>query len=149
MACAAESLVGHCYEEGSLSLPYLAFVETMRQYVSQQDEEALALQLGSGAGDVARIVSEVRDRVTVEASPSSSPEEERFRLFQAVTTFLRNASGAQALCLVLEDLHDADKGTMECWCTSRATFRRAGHPLVGTYRNVERRTGRTPYRRRC
>ena len=108
-----KSLVGHCYEEGSLSLPYLAFVETMRQYVAQQDGEQLAKQLGSGAADVARIVSEVRDRVTVEPSAASSPEEERFRLFQAVTSFLRNASGAQPLCLVLEDLHDADKGTME------------------------------------
>jgi len=27
------TLVGHCYEEGSLSLPYLAFVEAMRSYV--------------------------------------------------------------------------------------------------------------------
>jgi hypothetical protein len=24
------ALIGHCYEEGSLSLPYLAFVEAMR-----------------------------------------------------------------------------------------------------------------------
>ena len=28
-----KALVGHCYEEGSLSLPYLAFVEAMRSYV--------------------------------------------------------------------------------------------------------------------
>ena len=27
------TLVGHCYEEGSLSLPYLAFVEAIRSYV--------------------------------------------------------------------------------------------------------------------
>src|SRR3990172_6999425 len=26
------SLVGHCYEEGSLALPYLPFVEAMRSY---------------------------------------------------------------------------------------------------------------------
>src|SRR5260370_5326796 len=108
-----KSLVGHCYEEGSLSLPYLAFVETMRSYVVQQDEGVLALQLGSGAADVARIVSEVRDRVTVETSAASSPEEERFRLFQAVTGFLRNASGAHPLCLALDDLHDADTATMQ------------------------------------
>jgi len=132
-----KSLVGHCYEEGSLSLPYLAFVETMRAYVVQQDEEALALQLGSGAADVARIVSEVRDRVAVEPSAASSPEEERFRLFQAVTSFLRNASGAQPMCLVLEDLHDADKGTMEMLVHLSRNLAGTRILLVGTYRDVE------------
>jgi class 3 adenylate cyclase len=131
------SLVGHCYEEGSLSLPYLPFVETMRSYVVQQDREQLAKQLGSGAADVARIVSEVRDRVTVEPSASSRPEEERFRLFQAVAGFLRNASSAQALCLVLEDLHDADKGTMEMLVHLARNLAGARILLVGTYRDVE------------
>jgi class 3 adenylate cyclase len=132
-----KSLVGHCYEEGSLSLPYLAFVETMRQYVGQQDPEQLKSQLGSGAADVARIVSEVRDRVTVEPAAASSPEEERFRLFQAVTSFLRNASGAQPMCLVLEDLHDADKGTMEMLVHLSRNLAGARILLVGTYRDVE------------
>ena len=67
------SLVGHCYEEGSLSLPYLPFVEAMRSYVVKQDHEQLSQQLGSGAADVARIVSEVRDRVTVEAVGDDEP----------------------------------------------------------------------------
>jgi serine/threonine protein kinase/class 3 adenylate cyclase len=131
------SLVGHCYEEGSLSLPYLPFVEAMRSYVVKQDREQLSQQLGSGAADVARIVSEVRDRVAVETAASSSPEEERFRLFQAVAGFLRNASGAQALCVVLEDLHDADKGTMEMLVHLARNLSGARILLVGTYRDVE------------
>ena len=132
-----KSLVGHCYEEGSLSLPYLPFVEAMRSYVMQQDREELASQLGQGAADVARIVSEVRDRVNVVPATSSSPEEERFRLFQAVAGFLRNASSAQALCLVLEDLHDADKGTMEMLVHLARNLAGARILLVGTYRDVE------------
>ena len=56
------ALVGHCYEEGSLSLPYLPFVEAMRSYVLAREPEALRTDLGSGAAEVARIVSEVRDR---------------------------------------------------------------------------------------
>ncbi len=32
-------LVGHCYEEGSLSLPYLPFVEAMRSYVLAREPE--------------------------------------------------------------------------------------------------------------
>src|SRR5204862_5508991 len=60
-----KALVGHCYEEGSLSLPYLAFVEAMRSYVLAREPDGLRSDLGTGAADVARIVSEVRDRMQV------------------------------------------------------------------------------------
>ncbi|MEW6186301.1 MAG: protein kinase, partial [Thermodesulfobacteriota bacterium] len=32
-----QAFVGHCYEEGSLSLPYLAFIEAMRSYAANRD----------------------------------------------------------------------------------------------------------------
>src|SRR6185503_5166341 len=63
------TLFGHCYEEGSLSLPYLAFIEAMRGYVLERDPEGLARDLGSGAAEIARLVSEVRQRVGVEPMP--------------------------------------------------------------------------------
>ena len=66
------TLVGHCYEEGSLSLPYLAFVEAMRTYVLNREEADLRRVMGTGASEVARIVSEVRDKLKVEPS---SPEQ--------------------------------------------------------------------------
>ncbi len=54
-----KTLVGHCYEEGSLSLPYLAFVEALRSYVLDRDPQGLESDLGTGAADVARIISEI------------------------------------------------------------------------------------------
>src|SRR4029077_12504562 len=65
------TLVGHCYEEGSLSLPYLPFVEAMRTYVLDREPARLRSDLGSAAPEVARIVSEVRDRVQVEPAASA------------------------------------------------------------------------------
>jgi len=132
-----QTLVGHCYEEGSLSLPYLPFVEAMRTYTTGQDPDELVKQLGSGAAEVARIVSEIRDKIQVELPGPGSPEEERFRLFQAVTTFLRNAANVQPLCIVLEDLHDADKGTLDMLVHLARNLGRARVLLVGTYRDVE------------
>ena len=41
-----KTITGHCYEEGSLSLPYLAFVEAMRSYVL--DREARESAKGNG-----------------------------------------------------------------------------------------------------
>ena len=62
----AKTLVGHSYEEGSLSLPYLAFVEALRSYVLGREPDGLKADLGSGAADVARIVSEISERVQID-----------------------------------------------------------------------------------
>ena len=132
-----QSLVGHCYEEGSLSLPYLPFVEAMRSYILDREPEALAQELGSGAGDVARIVAEIRDRLGIEPPAATTPEEDRYRLLQSVTTFLRNAAAAQPLCLVLEDLHDADQGTLELLQHVARQLAGARLLIVGTYRDVD------------
>src|SRR5206468_6543811 len=50
-----KTLVGHCYEEGSLSLPYLPFIEAMRTYALARDPEGLRTDLGSGAAEVGRV----------------------------------------------------------------------------------------------
>src|SRR4029077_3370997 len=131
-------LVGHCYEEGSLSLPYLAFVEAMRSYVLAREPDGLRSDLGTGAADVARIVSEVRDRVEgVELRPAGDPEDDRWRLLQAVTSFLRNASTVQPLLIVLEDLHWADRGTLDLLLHISRNLQGARLLIVGTYRDVE------------
>ncbi|HTE86088.1 MAG TPA: AAA family ATPase, partial [Dehalococcoidia bacterium] len=134
-----KTLVGHCYEEGSLSLPYLPFVEAMRSYVLAREPDGLRTDLGSGAGEVARIVSELRERLHVEPSPANpaDAEEERYRLFQAVSSFLRNAAAVQPLVIVLEDLHDADRGTLDLLVHLARNLAGTRLLLVGTYRDIE------------
>jgi hypothetical protein len=131
------ALVGHCYEEGSLSLPYLPFVEAMRSYVLTREPDDLRKDLGSGAAEVARLISEVRDRLHVELRPSGDPEDDRWRLLQAVSGFLRNASGVQPLLMILEDLHDADRGTLDLLLHLSRNVQGARLLIVGTYRDVE------------
>jgi len=94
-------LVGHCYEEGSLSLPYLAFVESLRTYAQTRDVNRLRKELGPGAPDVARIVSEVRERLRIQPRPKGDPEEEKYRLLQAVSDFLGSAAVAQPLLIIV------------------------------------------------
>jgi len=132
-----KALVGHCYEEGSLSLPYLAFVEALRSYVLARDIRDLRKELGTGAADVARIVSEIRERLKVKLRPPGDPEGERYRLMQAVTGFLSNAATVQPLLVVLEDLHNADKGTLEMLTHVSRNLTGARLFLVGTYRDIE------------
>jgi tetratricopeptide (TPR) repeat protein len=131
------TLVGHCYEAGSLSMPYLAFVEALRSYVLSREVKDLREELGTGAADVARIVSEIRERLKVKLRTQKDPEEERYRLLQAVTGFLTNAACVQPLLVVLEDLHDADKGTLDMLTHVSRHLAGARLLIVGTYRDVE------------
>ena len=131
------TLVGHCYEEGSLSLPYLAFVEAMRSYVLDRNPSDLRKELGTGAVDIARIVSEIRERLKIKLQPQKDREEERYRLLQAVITFLGNAANVQPLLVILEDLHDADKGTLDMLTHLSRHLAGTRLLIVGTYRDVE------------
>jgi tetratricopeptide (TPR) repeat protein len=131
------TLVGHCYEAGSLSLPYLAFVEALRSYVLSREVKDLKEELGSGAADVARIVSEIRERLKIKLRAQKDPEEERYRLLHGVSEFLTNAADVQPMLVVLEDLHDADKGTLEMLTHVSRNLSAARLLIVGTYRDVE------------
>jgi tetratricopeptide (TPR) repeat protein len=131
------ALVGHCYEEGPFSLPYLAFIEALRTYAQSRDVSELKKELGTGAVDVARIVSEVRERLKIQPRPKGDPEEERYRLLQAVTDFLGTAAVAQPLLLVVEDLHSADQGTLEMLGYIARNLAGKRVLLVGTYRDIE------------
>ncbi len=58
--------------------------------------------MGPGAADIAEIVSELRAKLTnLGAPPTLEPEQARFRLFDSITTFLKNAGQSQPLMLVL------------------------------------------------
>jgi class 3 adenylate cyclase len=133
----AQALTGQCYESEGAP-PYIPFVETLRQYVNSRPAEALREEMGDGASDLAKLVSEVRARVPdVPDSREEAPEAERYRLLEAVTSFLVNASQANPLLLILDDLHWADKPSL--LLLEHLARRLAGSRIlvVGTYRDVE------------
>jgi hypothetical protein len=132
--------VGQSYEEGSLTLPYLPFVEALRAYVLARDPEGLQADLGSGAAEVARVVSEIRDRIPAtegRGQPASGTNDDRWRLYQALAGFLRNASQVQPLLVILEDLHWADRATLDLLVYLSRQLEGARLLIVGTYRDVE------------
>ena len=131
------TLIGHCYEEGSLSLPYLPFVQAMRSYVVSRSEDDLRADLGDSASHIARIMPEIQDKLGVEPGAPIDPEEDRYRLLNGVTTFLINASKSRPLAIVLEDLHDADSGTLEMLTYLSGFLSETNALVVGTYRDVE------------
>src|SRR5437867_4768230 len=133
----AQVLVGRCFE-GEAALPYLPFVEAMREYVLGRPGDALAEELGDGAAEIAKLVPELLQRVrSIEAAPTIPPEQERYRLFESVCAFLVNAAKATPLVLVLDDLHWGDKPSL---LLLRHLVRRLGDSrlvVLVTYRDVE------------
>ena len=132
----AQVLWGGCYENGPISLPYLPFVEALRAYVLSSEADDLQPTLSVSLSELARIVPEVHLKTHVEFRPPGDPEEDRFRLLQAVSDVLINAASIQPLMLVLEDLHDADSGTLDLLTRVAHDIGGANLLIVGTYRDA-------------
>ena len=90
-------LWGRCYEEQGVPL-YWPWVQAIRSYVRDIDQEQLRLDMGAGAADIAEVVSDVREQLPgLEAPPKLEPEQARFRLFDSITAFLKTASQRRPL----------------------------------------------------
>ena len=104
----AQVLVGRSWEAGGAPA-YWPWVQSLRAYVHDSDTAALRGQLGAGAGELAQILPELRERFPeLTGRRVLESEGARFRLFDAVATFLRNAAARRPILLFLDDLHAAD-----------------------------------------
>ena len=133
----AQVLWGRCHA-GEGAPPYWPWVQIIRSYVHDHDAEALATEMGPGAADIAQVVSEVRERLPdLPIAPAADPEQARFRLFDSISTFLRNAGNRQPLVLILDDLHWADKPSLLLLQFLARELRDARLLILGSYRDVE------------
>jgi tetratricopeptide (TPR) repeat protein len=99
---------GRCWEFGGAPA-YRPWAQCLRALARDVAPSTLNAHLGSGAADIAQVVPELRELFgDLRPVPSTDPDGARFRLFDAVAAFLRNASTAKPIVLVLEDLHAAD-----------------------------------------
>jgi serine/threonine protein kinase/class 3 adenylate cyclase len=133
----AQVLWGHCYE-GDGAPSYWPWMQVIRSYVHERDPQLLMSEMGSGAADIAEVVSEVRQQLPgLPVPPKLDPDQARFRLFDAITTFLRNASNQSPLVIVLDDLHWADEPSLLLMQFLARELGESRILLVGTYRDVE------------
>src|SRR5262249_11771686 len=108
----AQVLVGRCWEAGGAP-PYWPWVQSLRSHVRATDPETLRSQIATDAGDLAQILPELRDHFP-DIPPSLLPEGEgaRFRLFDAVASFLQRIAQIRPLLLAFDDLHAADEPSL-------------------------------------
>ena len=133
----AQVLWGRCYE-GEGAPPYWPWVQAIRSYVRDVDPEQLRSEMGAGAADIAEVVSDVREQLPgLQAPPQLEPEQARFRLFDSITAFLKNAGRRKPLVLVLDDLHWADHSSLLLLEFVARELANARVMIIGTYRDVE------------
>jgi tetratricopeptide (TPR) repeat protein len=116
---------------------YWPWVQSLRVHVEQTNAGALRAELAGGAAEVAQILPEVRDVLPDLAEPSLEEEGARFRLFDALARFLRNAASKRPLVLVLDDLHAADEPSLLMLRFVAGELGDSRILLVGTYRDVD------------
>ncbi len=133
----ASVLAGRCWEAGGAPA-YWPWVQSLRSYVEQCEPEKLRAQLGSGAAEVAQIVPELRELFAdLPELPAFGSEVARFRLFEAVTTFLMSAARTRPLVLVLDDLHAADEPSLLLLQFLARQLDESRLLVVGAYRDVD------------
>lgn len=135
--CNAQVLTGSCYE-GEGAPPFWPWLQIVRSYAQEREPATLLSIMGPGASDIAHVVSEIKELLPDLAPPPSlEPEQARFRLFDSVTTFLKNASRRQPLVIILDDLHWADKPSLLLLQFLAREVKDACILVIGTYRDID------------
>jgi DNA-binding SARP family transcriptional activator len=129
-------LYGRC-DEAALH-PYQPFAEALRHYVTSCPPALLAEQVRLISGELRCLVPEIAAVVTGLAEPlQGDPEGARYRLFEAVSALLCEASSRRPLVLVIDDLQCADAATLLLLKYVARDPRATRLMVVGTHREVD------------
>ena len=128
-------LWGRCFE-GDWSPPYAPWVESLDAHARSFSPETLRAILGLGAPALAAILPGIRELLPETPSPASlAPEEERFRLYDAVIQFLTTTARQAPIVLVLDDIHWADRASLRLLRHVARFVDRAPILVIAVYRD--------------
>jgi class 3 adenylate cyclase/tetratricopeptide (TPR) repeat protein len=123
-------------EDGAPS--FWPWVQIARAWMAERGAEQLSSGFAGDAAVIGQILPELSERLPgLPAPPSLEPTLARFRLFDAITNWLKRTAAQQPMMVVLDDLHRADTSSL---ALVRFLARELGDaPLlvVGTYRDTE------------
>ncbi|HLB20502.1 MAG TPA: AAA family ATPase, partial [Solirubrobacteraceae bacterium] len=131
----ATVLAGSCHEE--TVVPYQPFVEALGHYVACCPPAELAVQVSPRRAQLAAIVPELADARIADGPTGLGAEQERFRLFEAVSSLLADAAHLRPLVLFLDDLQWADQPSLLLLRHLARSAKHAPLMVLGTYRPVE------------
>src|SRR5215211_1415209 len=108
-AAAAGVLVLYGSSDAVVATPYQPFVESLEFLVRVLDRGELKESLGTGGGELTRLLPDLPSRVGPLPSPATAdPDTERHRLHTAVSELLVGVGRTRPVLLVIDDMHWAD-----------------------------------------
>jgi ATP/maltotriose-dependent transcriptional regulator MalT len=114
---------------------YWPWTQVIRSIVRGRDSGSVGRLLGSDGSDIAQIVPELGVRQDTPAlQPAGNEEAARFRLFDAVASFLATVAGETPIVVVLDDLHWADTPSLLLLQFVAQRLREVPLMILGTHR---------------
>ena len=118
--------------------PYGPWREALRALVRSAPDEVLERHVADHGGELARIVPDLERRVESLPSPAATDAEtERLLLFEAVTGIIGATSTEAPVLLVLDDLHWADRSSLQLLLHLLRADAPAAVLVVATYRDTD------------
>jgi class 3 adenylate cyclase/tetratricopeptide (TPR) repeat protein len=109
----AGALVVYGRSDEDLGVPYQPWIEALTPLVATMPEPVLSAHVAARGAHLARLVPDTATRLSVEVPAGVDAEAERFVLFGCVTDLLARVSERQPVLVVLDDLHWADRATVQ------------------------------------
>ena len=128
-------LYGRCDED--LGIPYQPWVEALAHLVGHAPDDVLEAHVDARGPELARLVPGLARRVTDGQSSSTDAESDRHLLFGAVVDLLARVSALAPVVLVLDDLHWADRPTLQLLRHVVSTDVPLRLLLIGTFRDSD------------
>jgi DNA-binding CsgD family transcriptional regulator/tetratricopeptide (TPR) repeat protein len=131
----ARVLIGGCMEAGDVGLPYVPFVDALRDLGTRAGEADLVEPLVEGLPSLGRLLPDaVRAPVPALASGDGF---DRVQLFNGLRSLLVRLSELAPLVLIIEDLHWADRSTRDLLAFLVRALRGDRIAVVASYRSDE------------
>jgi class 3 adenylate cyclase/tetratricopeptide (TPR) repeat protein len=131
----AAVVYGRCDED--LGIPYQPWIEALTQLVRHVPESVLTAHVADRGSHLARVVPELAGRVSVEIPARGDVDTERFVLFGCVVDLLVRASGEYPVLVVLDDLHWADRGSVQLLRHVAGSDETMRVGILGTFRDSD------------
>jgi DNA-binding NarL/FixJ family response regulator len=132
-------LTGSCIELGGTGLPLSPLVDVLRSLMRVMDPDQLEPLLGPAREELSRLLPELSPHRGT--SPEAASEEGGARLLELVFGVIQRLTAEQPLMLVIEDLHWADRSTLDLVALLVRALRGVRVLLVVTFRSDELHRG--------
>jgi len=113
------------------------WAQALRTVAASLEREVVVEDLGADADELARLVPELRSGVALGVPAKPEGDDPRFRMYDAVASFLRRTAARTPLVVVLDDLHTADLGTLRLLQFLLGETRHDPIALIGTARDSD------------